>query len=216
MKSLFSLAIAISLILPYSRVSAEEKPPNTGGRAAGSRGCEATAATASDMPSLMLITPQQQAVKTSDQHPAFAWFIRDAALKPIVFRLYQYEAKQSLKKIWERRSTDLVSQRGISVLMLPETVPALNVGTRYLWQVELVCQIDRPSSNLFAEADFQVVERSSSNSLKVDDLLAAGLWHDALKVAWRDPAAIELLLRQVTTNSTELNHLKQSSIQQIP
>jgi hypothetical protein len=216
MKSIFLLAIAVNLFLSPTALAQEETPPNTGGRAAGSRGCEAMAATESNMPSLMLLTPQQQDVKTSERYPAFAWFVRDAAPQPIVFRLYQYEAKQSLKKVWESRSPDFVSQRGISVMRLPELMPPLNVGGRYLWQVELVCQSDRPSSNLFAEADFLVVEDSSGNASTAEDLLSIGLWRDVFRFAWRDPTVMDTLLRQVTTNPTELKQLKQSPIRQIP
>jgi hypothetical protein len=232
MQPLSLLAIALSLL---SFAEPPERPPNTGGRSAGSRGCEVSAPAANEMPALMLLVPQESVAKTTETRPTFAWFVRDETPQPMIFRLYQYQSGESsneatVKRIWERQDTTFVSQSGISVYTLPETAPALTVGQRYLWQVELVCNPNRPSGNLFAEADLQVIapEPSANSIANLTQQLSAGLWHNALTTAFITPSTnreatranpsvnpIAALLQQVTTNPTELQQLQQSPIHRV-
>lgn len=231
MNLIIQTAIALLLILPVAPFSGAaepppELPPNTRGRAAGSRGCE-MATTASDMPPLMLLVPPQASTQTTSDRPTFAWFVRDATPQPIIFRLYQYQSdQQSLKRIWEKQDPTFVSQAGISVFSLPSEAPALTVGQRYLWQVELICNPNRPSSNVFAEADLQVIA-SQSPSAPADRpqeqaraYWEAGLWHDALTATFQsrevDREAIAFLTQKITSNPTEQELLQAVPIHYIP
>lgn len=206
----------------------QDPPPQTSGRSGGSRGCDTKQATA-NVPALMLLTPNRTLAKTTAIRPTFAWFIGDATPQPLTFRVYQYEpTRQTVHLVVELR--DVVSQPGIMVLSLPE--PALSIGQRYLWQVELVCDPNHPSSNVFAEADVEVVAIASSlqtklaNATSLDDRITlyaeAGLWHDALRLALdrsHEKSTIDdrtlVLLRQIGVTDTELNSLKRSPIHQL-
>jgi Domain of Unknown Function (DUF928) len=213
----------------------KETPPQTGGRSGGTRGCDAGHAIASnDLPALMLLTPNKVPAKTTTTRPTFAWFIREAAPQPLIFRLYQYEpTRQTVRLVIELRGDRIISQPGIMVLSLSES--AMSAGQRYLWQVELVCDPNHPSSNVFAEADIEVVAaepellRKVAKADRVSDritlYLEAGLWHDALRLALVDTrsdaqkientASTVLLLRQTAITNTELNSLKASPIRQL-
>jgi Domain of Unknown Function (DUF928) len=232
----FMIQTAIAVLLMMSLVSMAsatdnlppEVPPNTRGRAAGSRGCELGAASR-EMPALMLLVPPQNPAKTTNTRPMFAWYIRDATPQPMIFRLYQYQSdQQSLKRIWEKQDPTFVSQAGITVFSLPDEAPALTVGQRYLWQVELICNPDRPSSNLFAEAELQVISPQSLSAPNATDRPAAQarayweaeLWQDALTAVFQaseaDREAIAFLLQQTTSNPIEQEQLEESSIHRIP
>jgi hypothetical protein len=209
MKYFIRFAIALAVLSPSFGFAEEDKPPDTKGRAGGSRGCEIASTSKDSMPALLLLTPQQPHSKTADPHPAFAWFVRDDAPQPMIFRLYQYEPnQQSLKRIWEKQGSTFMSQAGISFFSLPNDAPALAIGQRYLWQVELVCHPNRPSSNLFAEAEFQVIAPQTKTES----------WHNTLKMVLntKDRRAIALLFQQVTSNPTEQQRLQQSPIHRIP
>lgn len=206
-------------------------PPQTGGRSGGSRGCDTEQAIAANkLPALMLLTPK--VAKTAATRPTFAWFIRDAAPRPLRFRLYQYESAR-VRLIMELHDDRLLSQPGIMVLSLPN--PALSVG-RYLWQVELECDRNHPSSNIFAEADIEVVATEPALQMKlakansVSDRMSlyaeAGLWHDALRLVLVNDRLLQvqksaidnrtvLLLRQIGITDLELKSLQMSPIHRI-
>ncbi|MGV0027669.1 DUF928 domain-containing protein [Phormidesmis priestleyi] len=213
----------------------KETPPQTGGRSGGTRGCDAGHAIASnDLPALMLLTPNQVPAKTTTTRPTFAWLIREAAPQPLIFRLYQYEpTRQTVHLVMELRGDRMISQPGIMVLSLSES--AISAGQRYLWQVELVCDPNYPSSNVFAEADIEVVAaepellrkvaKADRSRDRITLYLEAGLWHDALRLALVDDrsdaqkiknnASTMILLRETAITDTELNSLKVSPIHQI-
>ena len=102
------------------------------------------------------------------------------------FRLYQYEPNGDTKI----HTVNLQSQPGIMSLSLPADQPGLTVGQRYRWQVVILCNPNRPSEALVAEADIEVVEPSpalakelaaTNNLIEKANLYAeSGLWYDAL------------------------------------
>lgn len=155
--------IALSLLLLMPTVALadgskpDDPPPQTTGTSGGSRGCETQTETAlSSIPALILLAPTQRFGQTTATHPTFAWFMRDSGSWQMEFRIYEYDpTTQQSKLIEEIKDEQFKSSPGIMALSLSSS--KLSIGKKYLWQVELVCDSNRPSSNPFAMAALEVV-----------------------------------------------------------
>ncbi|XGV96990.1 MAG: DUF928 domain-containing protein [Leptolyngbya sp. BL-A-14] len=218
-------------LLPVASWADEDRAP-TNGRSSGGRGCGTSAqSNASQVPALILLTPNGQAGQTVSTRPTFAWFVRDAVSFPIEFRLYEQNANR-FKLVKEIKDDRLRSAPGIMVMSSAGALPELTVGKRYRWQVELVCNPSRPSSNLFAEAALEVIPLQTGlknqlaqtrDRLSQAELYAqANLWYDVLKTAFTPPTSATQLqtLRQsvfdrVATDPAERQLLQASSIHAI-
>ena len=93
--------------------------------------------------------------------------------------------------------------------------PELSIGKRYLWQVELVCDANRPSGNPFAMGAMKVVPVPPDLKTKLSQTndpfskavlyVQADMWYNALGIvlaAKNEPSLRELkssLLEQVVT-----------------
>jgi hypothetical protein len=85
---------------------------------------------------------------------------------------------------------ELQASPGIGSLSLPKDKPGLSVGKKYLWKVAIICDPNRPSTDLIADAEIDVVEmppaltKSLSNTtsgLERARLYArSGLWYDSI------------------------------------
>jgi hypothetical protein len=135
----------------------------------------------------------------------------------------------------EIKDENFKSSLGIMVLSLSS--PELLVGRRYLWQVELVCDANRPSGNPFATAAMKVVpiqpnldkQLSQTNNVLNKAILynKANLWYNTLEIALTSKEESKLrelkisLLEQVANGSeTELKEqikveLTKSAIHQL-
>ncbi|MGF1480958.1 MAG: DUF928 domain-containing protein [Cyanophyceae cyanobacterium] len=176
-----ALAVATVVRAEY-RPPADQKPPT--GRTTGTvsrGGCDGSAET-----SLTALAPSSHVGQTGSPHPTFAWFVPDSQSYPLEFRLDRYDASGDRTRI---QTVPLQSQPGMMVLSLPEDQPGLPSGS-YRWQVVILCNPNRPSSALVAEADIDVVEQPSALAEALsttDDALAranlyaeSGFWYDAL------------------------------------
>lgn len=212
----------------------DEPPPRTNGRSAGSRGCSNNRRILKNSPpALILLSPNTKRARTISSNPIFAWFIRDSQARQMQFRLYQEDsATQEYELVKEIKDKQFQSKPGIMVLPMPKNV-RLSPGKKYLWQVELVCDRNRPSANLFAEAELEIapIQPSLRDKLKqaVNPgdkamLLAKnGLEYDALMTvlatnktaASAKPTMNKLkfsLLNQITSNPSELKTLQACDI----
>ncbi|MBD2249689.1 DUF928 domain-containing protein [Nostoc sp. FACHB-888] len=173
--------------------NSDDPPPQTRGTSGGSRGCETESeASSSSIPNIILLAPTQSYGQTLANSPTFAWFVKDTSSWQMEFRLYEYDQnnKQS-RLVKEIKDENFKSSPGIMILSLPSQ--ELLVGRRYLWQVELVCDANRPSGNPFAIAAMKVVltppevknQLSQSNDvLKVANLSKkADLWYKTVEIA---------------------------------
>ncbi len=159
--------------------------PPSRGRAGGTRGCNSYAQTLPENRSaaLILLASPRGDIQTLASRPTFAWYVRDAVDLPLIFRIYKQPPASEpwpisgLLPILELTHPELRSQAGLVSLTLPDTVPALQPGERYLWQVELRCDPNDPSSGIFAEADIEVVTQPGSRPF----------WYDKLQMALRAP-----------------------------
>lgn len=195
----------------------DDPPPRTNNRAGGSRGCGNWTEATPNMPALILLTPNKRVGKTIATPPTFAWFVRDAGSWPMEFRLYKYDpiSKKNIL-IREIKDESFKSSQGIMVLSLAKSLPTLSSGERYLWQVEIKCNPKRPSSNFFAEAEFQVVElerelnrklSSTTNRFERASLyLQSDLWYDALTAALVVPS---------TENGLRISQMRLSLLQEV-
>lgn len=216
--------------MPAIALADDDKAPSSG-RSSGGRGCGSSTRPAANVPALILITPNGQSGKTVSTRPTFAWFVRDAAPVPLEFRLYEQDGDRFVL-VQAIKDDRLRSAPGIMVLSADDGLPELTVGKRYRWQVELVCNPSRPSSNLFAEAAIEVVPlqaglktqlAQSRDRLDRAKLYAqANLWYDVLKTAFtpiRSTTRLQALrlsvLEQVALDPTERQLLKASSIHPI-
>ncbi|WP_375505933.1 DUF928 domain-containing protein [uncultured Nostoc sp.] len=225
-KSLFTsidIALSLLLLMPTTVLAdgknnnSNDPPPQTTGTSGGSRGCETQSETSlSSIPALILLAPSQIYGQTLASRPTFAWFINNSASLQMEFRLYEYDpASKQSKLIKEIKDKNFKSSPGIIMLSLSNS--ELLVGGRYLWQVELVCDANRPSGNPVATAAMKVVlvkpdlEKQLSQS---NDVLAkanlynqADLWYNTLEIALTskdEPKLRELnmfLLEQVANGS---------------
>jgi hypothetical protein len=227
-------AILLGLLLIPVAAKADnddEAPPS--GRSAGSRGCGTIASQVRSEVStpLLLLTPPGRS-KTVSTRPTFAWFVRDDVSVPMEFRLYLKEENNRYKPIAQIEDDDFKSSPGITVFSLPQTNPELAIG-RYRWQVILLCDPSHPSSNLFAEAELEVVpmppelkaqlEKTSDPLDRASLYQQAGFWYDALGMAALSGTSDSglkdrrlSLLDRVMLNTTERAIVQNSAVHLIP
>ncbi|MEH2371603.1 DUF928 domain-containing protein [Nostoc sp.] len=200
-KSLFTyiyISLSLLLLMPTTALAdgnnnSNDPPPQTTGTSGGSRGCETQSETSSSsIPAIILLAPSQIYGQTLATRLTFAWFISNSASSQMEFRLYEYDqASKQSKLVKEIKDESFKSSPGIMMLSLSS--PELLVGQRYLWQVELVCDANRPSGNPFATAAMKVVslqpdlqkQLSQSNDVltKANLYNQADLWYNSLEIA---------------------------------
>ncbi|MBH8565238.1 DUF928 domain-containing protein [Nostoc sp. CENA67] len=215
------IALSLLLLMPATAVAGsnnnDDPPPQTTGTSGGSRGCESeSVASSNSIPNIVLLAPTQSYGQTLANSPTFAWFVKDTSPWQMEFRLYEYDGTNKKSKlVKEIKDENFKSSPGIMVLSLPNL--KLSVGSRYVWQVELVCDANRPSGNPFAIAAMKVVsvspdlekQLSQSNDIltKVNLYKKADLWYETLELALiskNEPSLQELrksLLEQIATGT---------------
>lgn len=232
-----SITLSLWLLFPTIALANgnnfDEPPPNTNARSGGSRGFS-TGTTSLDgtpdgTPPLILLAPTQHDRQTVSTRPTFAWLVSAPGSWQMEFRLYQYDpVTEEAKLVAEIKDPNFKSSSGIVVLSSSESIPALSIGQRYLWQVELICDPNRPSGNPFAEAEIEVVESQPSLKAELANTnnafnraavyAKAGLWYDALGViltAQQNPRLAELkfsLVDEVAAGVKERVKLRKSAI----
>lgn len=217
LRSSVAINVTLSLLLLMPTVAlaggnnSDDPPPKTTGTSGGSRGCETQTETSlSSIPALILLAPTQRYGQTVETRPTFAWFVRDSGSWQMEFRLYEYNPDtQQPELVKEIKDENFKSSPGIMMLSLSSS--ELSVGKKYLWQVELVCDANRPSGNPFAMGAMNVVSIPPDLETKLsqtNDLLSratlyaqADLWHDTLKIVLAAPD--EPRLRQLKTSLLE-------------
>lgn len=223
LRSSITVNITLSLLLLMPTVAlaqgnnSDDPPPKTTGTSGGSRGCEAQTETSlNNIPTLILLAPTQRYGQTVATHPTFAWFVRDSGSWQMEFRLYEYDpASKQSKLVKEIKDENFKSSPGIMALSLSS--PELSIGKRYLWQIELVCDANRPSGNPFATGAMKVVPVPSDLNAKLSQTndpfskatlyAQAELWYNALGIvlaAKDEPRLREIkmsLIEQVATGA---------------
>ncbi|MFP5269405.1 DUF928 domain-containing protein [Coleofasciculus sp.] len=184
----FLLILSLSLVVTPTALAEyvpppDQKPPSDYTTSSGPRGgCEG------DGIPLTALAPKTHVGATLSTHPTLAWFVPDSTIKPMEFRLYEYDAQGKPKPVGQ--PIQLESSPGIMMLSLAREQLELTVGKTYLWQVTILCDSDNDSSDLIARADMQVVQMPLALEEKlaqvkpglatVELYASAGFWYDAM------------------------------------
>jgi hypothetical protein len=115
-----------------------------------------------------------------------SWFIPDTEVFEMELHLYQLDNNNGLTLVEKQV---MQTTPGIMQASLSDDQPDLVPGNRYLWQVVVICNPNRPSNALVDEAEMVVVPASSelesaveevtSSSAQADIYAQEGLWYDA-------------------------------------
>ena len=176
-----TIAVAVVSILPannLAQTSETYRPPKGKVReqtrkAGGSRGCKMPLEDA-----VTLLVPQNHTATTISARPTFIWHLSQKLSLPLRFTLLEPGKKPILTK-------ELKPEPGIVALKLPQNVAPLEVGKTYRWTVTVICNKNKPSRNLFAQAWIERVPLPTEAQLsnRTDCSLSyarAGIWYDAL------------------------------------
>ncbi|MEQ9548327.1 MAG: DUF928 domain-containing protein [Coleofasciculus sp. G3-WIS-01] len=182
------LILSLSLVVTSTALAGyvpppDQKPPTDYTTSSGPRGgCEG------DGIPLTALAPKTHLGATLSTHPTLAWFVPDSTIKPMEFRLYEYNDQGKPQPVGQ--PIQLQSSPGIMMLSLAREQLELTVGKTYLWQVVILCDSDSPSSDLIVSSDMQVVEmplvleqklaQVKPGSEKVELYAGAGFWYDAM------------------------------------
>lgn len=162
----------------------EYNPPERGTpkttQGTGSRGC-----TLSEPVTVTLLVPKDHTGQTISGHPTFLWHVSGQTSIPIEFALVE---PGTAKPLFVQRMQ--VQKGGIMQLELPKDLPQLETGRKYRWSVSLLCNSNRPSSNVFVQSWIERVatkpELTQQLTTEKSQLERAriygtgGLWYDAL------------------------------------
>lgn len=183
--SLITTPLALAEYTPPPQPSAPSCPDTEKigcTRATGTRGGSCTS---NSQTQLTILAPYSHVGQTVSTSPTVAWFIPESESFPLEFSLYEYEGDNKRRILFQ----ELNSSPGIMKLSLPN----LSVGKRYLWQVVLLCNPNRPSGALVARGEIDVVAAPStltSRLATINDPVAKGnlyaefgLWYDAFGIA---------------------------------
>lgn len=168
-------------------MSAPSSPTANTGRRGGCNGESAT--------ELTVLAPQSHVGQTVSSHPTLAWYVPEATPTPLEVYIYDITDREQRSLTYK---AELTSTPGIMTLPLPEEHIGLEVGHRYVWQVVLLCNPNRPSGALITSTELEVVPHSIEldnqlrqlNETEYTDLntlyrqrseiyAEAGIWYDA-------------------------------------
>ncbi len=191
-KFLTSCVLTITLLFTQAAQAAykpprTQKPPSGYTDSSGVRGgCQANG-----VRPVILLAPVTHVGQTTSLHPTFAWFVPHSQQIPMEFTLYEFDTNDQPSKLAYKQQ--LQSSPGIMTLSLPQQAQGLTVGKKYLWQLESLCNRNRPSRNLLVRAEIEVVPTPSNlkialsnqgeSSERVNLYAEAGMWYDALSEA---------------------------------
>lgn len=151
----------------------------------GSRGCVEVGSTPTG--TLSLLAPKEQIGYTVASHPTFFWHLSNAVAVPVVFSLVETGNPVA---IFEQEISQ--PKAGIMKIELPKDKPGLEPGKTYRWNVALVCNPQRRSADVIAQANIQrepvsaAVEKQlatiSTKIEKAEIYAAQGFWYDAMSL----------------------------------
>jgi hypothetical protein len=171
--------------------------------------------------SLALLAPSVHVGQTTSSHPTFAWYVASRQKLPVEFTIYKLEPNEQLNLVYR---LELYSFPGITKISLPLQKPGLTIGQRYLWQVEVLCNRNRPSHNLVAAAEIETVAiparlknmlSHQQDRLQRAKLYAeAGIWYDALgeALAGNNQGKLGLVAASLLQDLASLEKLPQQGI----
>lgn len=187
---------SIAQALPWfgSQRSDVDRPPNTGGQSAGSRGCSVEGLTPqrsfNTAPPLTILSPDAGLQYTTLEYPTFAWFMGVNTANPVEFRIYEYQEDSDVELFYSVELDDDASSPGIKLLSLPTSLPPLSLDHKYVWQVEVVCDPAHPSGNLFVEAE---LSRTALHTNQQEEITFSPSMTDNMESADQDDLWLDAL-----------------------
>lgn len=180
------LGFGSSVIAGYHPPASQQSPSGYTESSGVRGGCQANG-----VGEVVLLAPRQHIGQTTSVYPSFAWFVPQKQAMSVQFSLYEFDSNNEPNKLVYQR--ELPALQGIQKLSLPQEVSGLKVGKKYLWQVESLCNYNRPSQNFLVRAEMEVVEVPSSlkgalaatsdRTQRTKLFAASGIWYDALREA---------------------------------
>ena len=222
--------------LPWfrSQQSESDRPPDTAGQSAGSRGCTFADnnSLGQSFPPLTILTPEKGLSTTALDYPTFAWLTSISTEHPIEIRIYEYaESQEEIELLYATELSNISHSPGIKLFSLPSFLEPLSIGQHYILQVEVVCNPSHPSGNFFVESEFSRLEISSNlrqelqESVGIADKIQVlnreGFWLDALDLSVQSSQdmAVDVSHQladideaRVNTNTVQNNALAQLAI----
>lgn len=187
-----------SLYISNYQPPSSQTPPSRGSTDPGivrGTGCSAASTTG-----LVPLAPQAHIGQTHFSQPTIAWFSPETESYTVEFRVAERLPDDEFHVIYstEFESTEKQLPSGIMTVSLAETDVTLSPDRTYRWQAVLVCNPNRPTESLVAEADIQVVETpaeldasltTAADAAERSTVYAtAGLWYDAMGEALNTPS----------------------------
>lgn len=169
-----------------SNPSAPRSPHTTTGTRQG--GCFAGDVTP------QILAPSKFVGLTATSQPTLTWLLPDDQPVPVELSLYELAAEVTPDPtdIYDTKYLETVAyQPGLNQFLLPQEL-ALEPNKRYMWQLVLYCNPNRPSSALIYEAELEYMPMGAStqtelatapsNVEKAKVFAGAGYWYDAIAV----------------------------------
>ncbi|ESA34992.1 c2 domain protein [Leptolyngbya sp. Heron Island J] len=140
---------------------------------------------------------------TTSARPEFVWYLPDALVGvPLLFRLLAMDVNGQPILV---DSVELSAQAGFMRYQLPDSVPALEVGQDYLWQVIVMCDPERASSFLTSTLGLRLttptpelttaLATATTDAERAIAYGAAGIWYDALATVAAGTTATDIEVR---------------------
>lgn len=154
------------------------KPPVTRTNVGASRGCPGD----EGIP-LTSLAPQTFVGETASKRPTFAWYASNS--RPVILDLYEFEPSGN-KPIPIVEDIEIPTSKGVNKFTLTSTIPELQPGKTYIWQITVRCPNGDTSEP--SRSSFKVIKTSASaNITTIDAFAREGLWYEALDKALQLP-----------------------------
>jgi hypothetical protein len=116
--------------------------------------------------------------KTTSDHPTLFVYLPSLAAKTAQFTLQNEASTEQLHSV----EFTLSGKPGIVGIALPNSVPALQVGQKYLWQVAIACDPDEPSGLMVISSWIERVKPpvTTASTNRLTALAEQGIWQDVL------------------------------------
>lgn len=142
---------------------------------------------------------------TANAQPQLTWFLPEEEPVPVEFSVYTVDTAGS----YELEHLQMLTYAsGITQYQLPVE---LEQGTRYIWQLVLECNPNRPSAALVYQAEMEFVPMvgnampATATVLEQSEIYAkAGYWYDAISVLGHGQQPDVLTMRRVLLNDLEI------------
>ncbi|MEM7062091.1 MAG: DUF928 domain-containing protein [Cyanobacteria bacterium P01_B01_bin.77] len=142
---------------------------------------------------------------TASAQPQLTWFLPEEEPVPMEFSVYTVNSAGS----YELEHLQMLTyESGITQYQLPVE---LEPGTRYIWQLVLECNPNRPSAALVYQAEMEFVPMvgnampATATALEKSEIYAkAGYWYDAISVLGHGQQPDVLTMRTALLNDLEI------------